>query len=197
MTASLLVIFSLEVLIFFGIAIRILIGQQPFLFNGRWFLGGLVLGLSPLPIICISLGMLADPIGQIIVLLNLLLYAVFLVIFAKMTNGYIAIGVTDDSFRTAIHAALQELGITFEETLSHLKLTSLELDLQVSVQSWLGTAGLKVKQSNGKPVLKEITKAVVNYYQTHETKKNNTTAIVYFVGGLFALAFTIILIQLS
>jgi hypothetical protein len=114
---------------------------------------------------------------------------------AIQTKGYYAMGVTDDSFRTAIHAALQQLEIAFEETLAHIKLTSLDIDLQVSFYS-LGIVGLKVKQSNGKPVLKEITKAVVNYYQTHETKMNNTAAIVFFVGGLAVLACTIILIQL-
>jgi hypothetical protein len=203
MTGYLLVIFSLEVLIFFGIAIRILlIGQRPFLFNARWLWGFLVLGLSPLPIYLISSGALSHPPGRVIVLL---LFAAIFVFATMQMKGYYAIGVTDDSFRTAIHAALQELGITFEErlahlkltsTLVHLKLTSLELDLQVSVHAREGAVGLKVKQSNGKQVLKEITKAVVNYYQTHETKMNNTAAIVFFVGGLAVLACTIILIQL-
>lgn len=201
MIASLLVIFSLEVLIFFGLATRILIGQRPFLFNARWLWGFLVLGLSPLPIYFISSGALSHPPGRVIVLL---LFAAIFVFATMQMKGYYAMGVTDDSFRAAIHAALQELGIVFEErlahlkltsTLVHLKLTSLELDLQVSVHSW-ETVGLKVKQSNGKPVLKEITKAIVNYYQTHETKKNNTAAIVCFVGGLVVLACTIILIRL-
>jgi hypothetical protein len=193
MTGYLLVIFSLEVLIFFGIAIRILlIGQRPFLFNARWLWGFLVLGLSPLPIYFISSGALSHPPGRVIVLL---LFAAIFVFATMQMKGYYAIGVTDDSFRTAIHAALQQLEIAFEETLAHIKLTSLDIDLQVSFYS-LGIVGLKVKQSNGKPVLKEITKAVGNYYQTHETKMNNTAAIVFFVGGLAVLACTIILIQL-
>jgi hypothetical protein len=193
MTGYLLVIFSLEVLIFFGIAIRILlIGQRPFLFNARWLWGFLVLGLSPLPIYLISSGALSHPPGRVIVLL---LFAAIFVFATMQMKGYYAIGVTDDSFRTAIHAALQQLEIAFEETLAHIKLTSLDIDLQVSFYS-LGIVGLKVKQSNGKPVLKEITKAVGNYYQTHETKMNNTAAIVFFVGGLAVLACTIILIQL-
>jgi hypothetical protein len=206
MTGYLLVIFSLEVLIFFGIAIRILlIGQRPFLFNARWVLGVLVLGLSPLPVVLIPLGALSDATGGIIVLLILLLYVAIFVFAAMLTKRYYAMGVTEDSFRTAIHAALQELEVPFEETLAHikltstlvhLKLTSLELDLQVSVHAREGAVGLKVKQSNGKQVLKEITKAIVNYYQTHETKMNNTAAIVFFVGGLAVLACTIILIQL-
>jgi hypothetical protein len=197
MTGYLLVIFSLEVLIFFGIAIRILlIGQRPFLFNTRWVLGVLVLGLSPLPVVLIPLGALSDATGGIIVLLILLLYVAIFLFAAIQTKGYYAMGVTEDSFRTAIHAALQELEIPFEETLTHIKLTSLELDLQVSVHSWMGTAQLRVKPSKGKSVLKEITKAIVNYYQTHETKMNNTAAIFYFVMGLFALAFAITLATL-
>ena len=107
-------------------------------------------------------------------------------------KGYIAMGVTDESFRAAIHAALQQLNITFEETLAHIKLTSHDLDLQAAVQSWVGTAQLKTKQANGKSTLDEIAKAIVAYYETHATKTNNVTAVFYIVIGLFMAAFGII-----
>lgn len=179
-----------------GIALKILIARRPFLFHGNWLLGFMALVFSPMLIMIITSDLLSDSIGMVVALVGFLGYAVFLAVFAKQMKGYVAMGVTDDALRAAIHAALQELKIAFEETLAHIKLTSLELDLQVSVHAWQGTVGLKVKQSNGKPVLKEITKAVVNYCQTHETKKNNATAIIYFIGGIFTLTCTIILTQL-
>ena len=173
-----------------GIALKILIARRPFLFNGNWLLGFMALPFSPILIMIITSDLFSDSIGMVVALVGFL--AVF-VVFAKQMKGYFAIGVTDDSLRTALHAALQELEIAFEETLAHIKLTSLALDLQVSVHSWMGTAQFTMKQAKGKPVLKEITKAIVNYYRTHETKMNNTIAILYLVLGVLSLAFAITL----
>jgi hypothetical protein len=189
-TSFIMALFSL------GIALKILIPRRPFLFNGNWLLGFMALAFSPMLIMIITSDMFSDSMGMAVAFVSLLIYAVVLVVFAKLMKGYIAMGVTDDSLRAAIHAALQQLEIPFEETLAHIKLTSLELDLQVSVQSWLGAAQFRVKQSKAEPVLKEITKAIVNYYQTHETKMNNTLAIVYLVCGVLILAGAIILIAL-
>jgi hypothetical protein len=196
MTEDWIAVLPIMAVICWGMALKVLTARRPFLYNGNWSLGFVALAFSPWVIAIITLDMLSDFVGMVAALVSLLMYAAVLVVFAKMAKGYVAIGVTDDSIRAAIHAALQELEIPFEETLTHIKLTSLELDLQVSVHSWMGTAQLRVKPSKGKSVLKEITKAIVNYYQTHETKMNNTAAIVFFVGGLAVLACTIILIQL-
>ena len=193
MTEFLTVIFFIEALIFLGIGLRVLITGRPFFLKARWFLGVMVLALSPMLIVSLSLSSnFANP----VLLLNILLFFVLLIYFAILMKGYIAMGVTDESFRTAIHAALQQLNITFEETLAHIKLTSHDLDLQAAVQSWVGTAQLKIKQSNGKPILDEIAKAIEAYYQTHETKTNNVTAIFYIVVGLFMAVCAIVLITL-
>ena len=193
MTESLTVIFSIEALIFFGIGLRVLIARRPLLINARWFLGFMVLALSPMLITSLFL---SSKFMNPVILINVLLFFAFLTFFAILMKGYIAMGITDESFRAAIHAALQELNITFEETLAHIKLTSHDLDLQAAVQSWVGTAQLKVKQSNGKTTLDEIAKAIEAYYQTHETKTNNVTAIFYIVASLFMAAFAIVLITL-
>ena len=196
MTEDWIAVLPIMAVICWGMALKVLTARRPFLYNGNWSLGFVALAFSPWVIAIITLDMLSDFVGMVAALVSLLMYAAVLVVFAKMAKGYVAIGVTDDSIRAAIHAALQELEIPFEETLTHIKLTSLELDLQVSVHSWMGTAQLRVKPSKGKSVLKEITKAIVNYYQTHETKMNNTASIFYFVMGLFALAFAITLATL-
>ena len=193
MTESLTVILSIEALIFFGIGLRVLIARRPLLINARWFLGFMVLALSPMLITSLFL---SSKFMNPVILINVLLFFAFLTFFAILMKGYIAMGITDESFRAAIHAALQELNITFEETLAHIKLTSHDLDLQAAVQSWVGTAQLKVKQSNGKTTLDEIAKAIEAYYQTHETKTNNVTAIFYIVASLFMAASAIVLITL-
>jgi hypothetical protein len=200
MTEDWIAVLPIMAVICWGMALKVLTARRPFLYNGNWSLGIVSLAFSPsliTMIMTIEYDLFSyPPWVMVVALVSVLIYAAVLVFFSKMVKGYVAMGVTDDSLRAAIHAALQELEIPFEETLTHIKLTSLELDLQVSVHSWMGTAQFRVKPSKGKSVLKEITKAIVNYYQTHETKMNNTAAIVFFVGGLAVLACTIILIQL-
>ena len=61
-------------------------------------------------------------------------------------KGYVAYAVTDTSFREALLAALQKLQYPHEETLSTIRLTSIDADLQVAVQSWMGAGVIKVKQ---------------------------------------------------
>ena len=199
MTEASMVVFPIMALICWGFALKVLIARRPFLFNGNWSLGFVALGFSP-SLITLITRITWDMFSNFVVmggaLVSFLIYAVALFFFSKLTKGYVAMGITDDSLRTALHAALQELEIAFEETLTHIKLTSLDVDLQVSVHSWMGTAQFRVKQAKGKPILKEITKAIVNYYQTHETKMNNAPAIFYFVMGVFALAYPIILAML-
>ncbi|MDE0467000.1 MAG: hypothetical protein OYL97_08070 [Candidatus Poribacteria bacterium] len=53
-----------------------------------------------------------------------------------------------------------------------------------------------MKQSNGKPILDEIAKAVIAYYQAHETEMNKVTVMFYLIAGLLMLVFGIIFVNL-
>ena len=175
------VTFFLEALFFLGIGIRVMAVRRPLLLNARWCLGFIAVVFAPGIIVWLNVP--SKSVNPFMLIYILVLFVVF-IFLAIVIKGYIVMGITDESFRAAIHSALQELNITFEETLGHIKLTSHDLELQVAVQSWVGNAQLKMKGSNGKPVLNEIVKAVGGYYQTHETKTNNVTAIFYLIMGL-------------
>ena len=193
MTEYLTLTCFIEALFFFAIGIRVMAARRPLLLNARWLLGFLAIAFSPAVIIPLSLpSKSVNP----IMLINIPIYVVVMIVMAIAIRGYIAMGITDESFRAAIHNALQELDIAFEETLGHIKLTSHDLELQVAVQSWMGTAQLKMKQSSGKPILAEIAKAVSKYYQTHETKTNNITPIFYIIMGVLMLVLAIVVIRL-
>ena len=81
-------------------------------------------------------------------------------------KGYTAYAVTDTSFREALLAALQKLQLPYEESLSVIRLTSINADLQVAVQSWMGTGIIKVKQRTHKPVLRQVVNAMNEYFAT-------------------------------
>ena len=193
MIEYLTVTFFLEALFFLGIGIRVMAARRPLLLHTRWLLGFVAIAFSPAIVFWLNT---SSESGNPIMLVNILVLFVVFVFLAIVIKGYIVMGITDESFRAAIHNALQALNITFEETIGHIKLTSHNLELQVAVQSWVGSAQLKMKGSNGKPVLNEIVKAVSRYYQTHETKTNNMTAIFYLVLGVLMLVMGIIFVRL-
>lgn len=185
--------FFLQALIHFGTGIRVLVTGHPLLLSGHWFLGNGAIAFSPIPIVSlIHFFKFGDP----IVLFNLLVFLLFLIYFGMVTKGYIAMGITNESFGAAIYTALQQLNITFEEALGYIKLISHDLELQVIIHSWKGTAQLRMKQSNGKPILDEIAKAVIAYYQAHETEMNKVTVMFYLIAGLLMLVFGIIFVNL-
>lgn len=182
-----------EAAFLFAIGIRVMAARRPLLFNARWLLMFLAVALSPGVVIPLTLNSKSE---NPIMLINILIVIVVMIIMAVAIRGYIAMGITNESFRAALHNALQGLDIAYEETLGHIKLTSHDLEMQVAVQSWVGTAQVKMKQSSGKPILEKIVKAVSEYYQTHETKTNNITPIFYLIMGLLMLVMGIVVIRL-
>src|SRR5271157_911456 len=139
-------VFGAMASIFLVIGLRGWISNKPFLISSRWLLILVLLGASP--------GMsqfigFPRPVGEpgALVALHLLLpiMMVVILIFAYFAlRGYTAFGITDASFREALLHSLKKLGLTYEETLSAIKLPTEGADLQVAVQSWIGIAQLKI-----------------------------------------------------
>ena len=184
--------FFLHTLFTFGMGIWVLIARCPLLLSERWSAVYVAVVLSPLPIISL---MDFFEYQDALMLLGLppFLLPIYFVMRGK---AFAAVGITDESFQLAIHAALQQLNITYELIVGYIKLTSHDLELQVTIHSSRGSAVLKMKQSNGKPILDEIAKAVVAYYQAHETKANNASVTAYFISGLSTLIVGIIFLFL-
>ena len=87
--------------------------------------------------------------------LNPAIFTLLLVMMCFALRGYVAYAVTDTSFRDALLTSLQKLDLPYEETLSTIRLTSVEVDLQVSIQSWMGSGQIKIKQRGHNSLLTE------------------------------------------
>ena len=104
-------------------------------------------------------------------------------------RGYVAYAVTDTSFREALLASLllaslQKLELPYEETLSTMRLTSVEVDLQVSIQSWMGAGQIKVKQRGHGSLLAEIATTMNEHFRTSAAATNLTACIFFVVMGV-------------
>ena len=106
-----------------------------------------------------------------------------------MTNqlkGYAAYAVTDVSFREALLAALKKSQLSYEESLSSIRLTSINADLQVAVQSWMGTGIIKVKQRGYHSVLREVVNAMNEFFRSNSSVPTNPVLYRFFsvMGGI-------------
>lgn len=105
-------------------------------------------------------------------------------------RGYMAFGITDVSFREALLASLGKLNLPHEETLAAIRLPAIGADLQVAVQSWIGTGQLKMKQRQFTGVLSEIVRGMNEYYQSGAVSKMNMTCCTFYaVIGVFLAVF--------
>ena len=125
------------------------------------------------------------PVFQVIVM-ALLVY----VLWRQMT-GYMIFGVSDDTFRNALTSALNKLNLPFQETISKIKLTGIDADLQAAVAAWMGTAQIRIKQREHVHYTKEIANAMNEYYKANTVKVNNLAFIIYLLLGILMIAFII------
>jgi hypothetical protein len=117
----------------------------------------------------------------------LLVFGVMFLILWKQTEGYSALGVTDESFQDSLRSALNKLNLPFEETIFRIRLTSIEADLYASVYSSLGCAQLIIKHPGHRSTLKSIVDAMNDYFKTVPCKTNMTTNVYFIILGALAI----------
>ena len=162
-----------------------LLTKQPFLISHGWLRAMMIVffapqGLSPLFILD------GDPISWVFPFL----YGAILVMMWYLLEGYVAFAVTEISFRETLLAALQRLELPYEESLSLIRLTSVNADLQVAVQSWRGAGTIKVRQRAHRAVLREIVNTMNEYFRTSSVSTNMVTCIFWVVIGAALLIFS-------
>jgi hypothetical protein len=91
----------------------------------------------------------------------------------RQTSGYMILGIYDDTFRDAITHALRKLNLPYQETISKIRLLSLNVDLQAQVTSWIGIATIHIKQPQHVQHLKSIADTMSNHYAHKSIKVNN------------------------
>ena len=163
---------------FLVIGVRALLTKRPFLISNRWLLAIMFVFFAPMGLSSL-LFLDGNPISWVIPLL----YVALLVMMWYQLKGYVAFAVTDTSFREALLAVLQKLQLPYEESLSVIRLTSVNADLQVAIQSWMGTGVIKVKQRAHRSVLREIVNAMNEYFRTSSVSTNMVTCIFWVVIG--------------
>ena len=185
-------LFGMMALFFLVIGLRGIVTKKPFLISTRWLLAAILLGLFPAMVQVVTLPRIAVGSGMVEAIrwlspAILIVVAIFLYFTLR---GYTAFGVSDISFREGLLHSLKKLNLPYEETLSAVKLPTIGADLQVAVQSWIGTGQLKMKQRQFSTVLRDIVKGMNEYYQSGAVSKVNLTCCIFYaVIGVFLAVF--------
>ena len=180
MKVSLLITIAVIAVPFLVVGIRGFKTQRPFLISLRWVSRtALVFSVSLfLAAVILCFPLFNSPPSLSRSLPALLLSACGLLIsvcshLIVWMKGYTAFGATYAPFREALIVTLEELQLSYEEPFSirrptsflskrHIKLTSVETDVQISV--WIGATHIAVKQSKHYPLLTEISDAMNRYF---------------------------------
>ena len=189
--------FGIMAILSLAVGMRGLLTKRPFLLSNRWFLATILVVFAP-SILLIFLPLFSNdpsslgPMNWLIALVGGSLLLVIPVLWFSL-KGYAAHGVTDASFREALLAALEKRQLPYEEKLSAIRLTSIEADLQVIVQSWMGTGLIKVKQRAHRSHLKEIVKAMNEYFSASSVSINMRSSIFQLAAGIFEVLIAIVM----
>lgn len=165
-----------------GVAARGLATNRPFLFSPRWFL------LAITAVFWANFGfavrhVLRTPLpsgeidGALLILPGLL--AVVTLLMVVQFRGFLAVGVTGPLFREALFVSIKKLGLPFEQHFSIVRLPSVGADLRMSVQSFTGTAQIKMRHVRGGRALKDIARGMNNYFQSRKIAASSISCLYY------------------
>jgi hypothetical protein len=191
-----------SILAFLGVyylmlGLRVILMKRPFLLPARHLFWVVMLGLLPGPI---AIGQLfyEDPqlylLSDILIFATLLLiYVIVLIIVWRQMSGYIALGVTDKSFKSVMHTSLEELNLPYKESGSKIELTSIGIEIQASVQSWMGRGGLRVKQSEHREMLNIIAEKMNRHFIDERSEMSRASGILNLIIGTLAIMYVVYL----
>ena len=184
------ILFGLMALYVLTIGFRGILTKQPFLTSNRWWLSILLVVFIPMVLLFLSLSFLPS-VFKIMNWVHAIMIGVILLMVCYKLKGYTAWAVTDTSFREALVAALEKLQLPYEESLSVIRLTTIDADLQVAIQSWMGTGIIKVKQREYHSVLREIVNEMNEYFRTSSVPTKMISCVFCLVTGGISVAFAI------
>jgi len=96
-------------------------------------------------------------------------------------------GVREEPFRQVLHRTLNKLDLPFDESLSRLRLTTLDADLQVGIQPSMGTAHLRIKKNEHADTFKKIVDSLREDFAGSTGQFDTTMCSIYVVFGVLLL----------
>ena len=161
---------------------------RPLLLRGSQLMWVVAAASLPLVIAAIVLASsVPDPAVTCFASVQVALLLLMVAAIRRTAGGYTVLGVTGESLRAALRAAIADLGIPFEETMLGFSLGAMHSRLRTKYEPRLGAALLQLEPPGGSGVLKQIAKRVNHYLQADRHSVSLGSAALYGVFGLFML----------
>jgi len=180
-----------------AVGLRGVVTRRPFLVSARWLLIVMLLGFLPNLILPFTFQTSRGGAAELLMRwAGPALFVVMAVMFWIIMRGQIVFGVTADSLRAGLFASLRGLELPHEETLGGVRLPTVPADLQVAVQSWVGTAQIKARDRAAAPVLEDVTRGMRAYFGSTAVHVNLTCCVFYVVVGVMLVGLDVALITM-
>jgi hypothetical protein len=188
------IVLGLLALTLLGIGLRGLLTRRPFVFAARWLFAFMLLSFLPNAIMPLTFERdFRDASDVFLTLAGPAMFLVLAVFFWIVMRGHMAFGVTEESLRSGLTAALRELELPYEESLGAIRLPSVPAEIQVAVQGWVGTGQIKSRQRAGSPLVADVARRMNAYFRTTKVSTNLTCCVMYIVMGTLTGAMDIVL----
>ncbi len=182
---------------FFSLGGIVLVRRKPFVMSSRWLFSVMMLAFTPQMIYPFI--RLIDRLTQYtatsenmwFLFLSPLMFLILLIFSWIQMQGYMFLGVTDETVRAALHYGLHELKTPYEEILTKISIPDHDTELYVAVQSWMGTGQIRIKDRSKRTFLTQLVLQMRFYYEEHDVPIKKITAIFYLLIGGFMSIFTL------
>jgi hypothetical protein len=177
------------------LALRGLIGRRPLVFSSRWF--PVILGVIVLKELVPLAGneYSADPSQGDALPFGTLLVVVVLIASWFWMQGYVIFGASEATLRSALHHALDARGLSYEDRPAAIHIPSEQLDLQLQINEWGGTASVKVAPARGRPLLRELRRDMERFFTSHPISLQKNVFVVYTYVGALLLGVAVLLMR--
>ncbi len=173
------------------------IKKRPYIYSARTNLIFMILPISPSLFVAIEGLFSGRETFSLALFIPFIIVPLIILFLWKQMNGYIFIGITEEGLRTGIHSVLKRMNLPFEESLSKIVLPSVGIDLEVTMQSWMGWAQIRTRQKDTQRTLGKIIDELNIEFATVPQALNKTTSIFYLVMGLVFLVMAFSLFSLE
>lgn len=150
-----------------GVALR-----RPFVISSRWVFAFVVLCIGPIGIHAVfRLG--ADRLWLNVIDTSLLiLFAIIIAFLYSTMRGFTVIGVTEESLRDALRAALRQLNLPYEQTGGAVRLVGLDAKMRVATRFFIGMADLRACGVSNPSVFNAIARALNDQFRWNKVTMN-------------------------
>jgi len=131
-------------------------------------------------------GAICSPAFFFVVLLAVILFAVW-----RPSAGYVVVAVSEHSFQAGLQAALEGLGLPFQESLLGFTLPSLHDTLQARAYPNLLSAYFRMRSPENNHICSQIAERFRDYVRHHGEGKTYSAALLYGGAGLVFLLITL------